>query len=291
MNFKGHLGDKGQREPEAASRAKNVVFDVEYGVTDKLAVSFSLPIVTTRYNSTNPPSAVIRTLFSQTLQAIAPIVYHHDFLDDGAYHSTVTDMQFELRYNLMTDPLVLTPFVGVVIPSHAYAYVGESAPGRNLREFQFGANIGRRLNPFLRKAYVHEQISFAIPQASLGFRTTRMNLSSEFGYFVNRRIAVRGIGNWQHTFDGIGSLAELTTPELELTHERLLKISYWHVGGGVSYSLNPRTDLSVDFIKFLSGRVTHYGSGFNIRITRSFTLKSRRPARLTAPSRVPAQKR
>src|SRR5437868_457661 len=72
MNFKGHLGGEGKREPEAASRAQNVVFDVEYGVTDKLAVSFSLPIVTTRYNSTNPPSAVLRTLFSQTLQAIAP---------------------------------------------------------------------------------------------------------------------------------------------------------------------------------------------------------------------------
>jgi hypothetical protein len=276
LSSQGHLGVTGGREPEAAALAQNALFEVDYGITDRLALTVFLPIVTISYNDTNPPPQFLRGLFDQAKQSIASGTYTHDFLDDGSYHTSLQDLHIDARYNVALHPLVVTPFVAFVIPSHDYAYVGEASPGRNLKEFQFGANLGRQLNPLLRKAYVQSRIAFTIPEAAMNIRTTRMNIDSELGYNFTRRFAVRGIGSWQYTFSGISSLDQLTTPELELTHERLLRNRYWHAGGGVSFALNSKTEVSADYITFVSGRVTHYGNSLSIGISRSFSIKGRR---------------
>jgi hypothetical protein len=276
ISSSGHFKTDGNKVAEAAAKAQSVSFDVEYGVTNKLAVSFSVPIVAARYVGTNPPIAFLRNLFDQTMQAAAPGTYGHGFLDDGNYHPTVQDFQFGARYNVLSRPVVLTPFVEVVIPSHDYAYVGEAAPGRNLREFQFGTNVARRLTPFLPKAYLDGQVLFGIPQENLHVRTNRTSLSLETGYFITRKLAARGFGIWQHTFTGLRFPIDLTTPEIALTHERLLKARYWHVGGGISYVISPKTEVGADVVSFVAGSDTHYGTGVSLRITRTF-IRTPRP--------------
>lgn len=271
--FGGHFRSDGSRTPEAASKSQSFFFDVEYGVTDRLAVTVAVPIVSSRYASTNPPSDVLRVLFEEAVQAVGAGYYKHQFLDDMQYHTTLQDFRFNARYNLSSRPVVVTPFVGSVIPSHDYAYVGESAPGRNLKEFQFGTDVARGLDPFLRKAYVDGQLAFAIPEAALKIRTNRTNASLEMGYFLSHRLAVRGFGQWQYTFNGLQFPTDLTTPERVLTHERLLKANYLHLGGGVSYAVNSNVEISADVVTFLSGIDTHYGSGTALRISHSFTLK------------------
>jgi hypothetical protein len=276
ISSNGHFNTDGSKVAEAAAKAQSVIFDFEYGVTDKLAVNFSVPIVAARYVGTNPPIAFLRNLFDQTMQAAGPGTYGHQFLDDGSYHPTVQDFQFGTRYNLVSRPFVLTPFVVVVIPSHDYAYVGEAAPGRNLREFQFGTNVARRLTPFLPKAYLDGQVLFGIPQENLHVRTNRTSLSLETGYFITRKLAARGFGIWQHTFTGLRFPIDLTTPEIALTHERLLKARYWHVGGGISYVISPKTEVGADVVSFVAGSDTHYGTGVSLRITRTF-IRTPRP--------------
>jgi hypothetical protein len=278
ISSSGHFKTDGNKVAEAAAKAQSVLFDFEYGVTDKFAVSFSVPLVAARYADTNPPIAFLRTLFNQTEQAASPGTYGHQFLDDGNYHPTLQDLQFGARYNLVSRPLVLTPFVEIVIPSHDYAYVGEAAPGRNLRELQFGINVARRLTPFLPKAYLDGQLLFGIPQENLHVRTNRTTLSLETGYFITRKLAVRGFGIWQHTFSGLRFPIDLTTPEIALTHERLLKARYWHVGAGISYVISPKTEVGADIVSFVAGSDTHYGTGVSLRITRSFN-RTPRPAK------------
>jgi len=274
--FGGHFRSDGSRTPEAASRARSLLFEVEYGVTDRLAVTMAVPVVSARYASTNPPSDVLRVLFDQAVQAVGSDFYKHPFLDDQQYHTTLQDFQFNVRYNLAFRPVVVTPFVGSVLPSHDYAYVGESAPGRNLKEVQFGTNLARRLDPFLRKGYIDGQVSFAIPEEALKIRTNRTNISVEMGYWLSRKLAVRGIGQWQHTFTGLHFPADLTTPERVLTHERLLKADYLHLGGGVSYAVTSETDISADVVTFISGSDTHYGTGLALQVAHSFMLKARK---------------
>jgi hypothetical protein len=291
LSSQGHLGVTGGREPEAAALAQNALFEVDYGVTDRLAVTVFLPIVTVRYNDTHPPPQFLRGLFDQAKQSIGSGSYTHGFLDDGNYHTSLQDFHIEARYNVSVHPLVFTPFVAFAIPSHDYAYVGEASPGRNLKEFQFGANVGRQLNPFLRKAYVQSQIALTIPEEAMNIRTTRLNVDSELGYNFTRRFAVRGIGSWQHTFNGITSLDQLTDPLLVLTHERLLRNRYWHVGAGVSVALNSKTEVSADYISFVSGRVTHYGHSLSIGISRSFSIRGRRTPSTAAISERNSQDR
>jgi hypothetical protein len=271
---RGHFDGNGNRTPEAAANLRSVLFDVEYGVTDRLALTVTVPIVTTRYASTNPPSDELLVLFKQAIQSVNNGFYNHQFLDDGQSHTTLQDFRFNARYKLLSRPVVVTPFVGSAVPSHDYAYVGEAAPGRNLKEFQFGADVARRLNPFLRKAYVDGQWSFAIPEAALSVRTNRTNVALEMGYLLNRKLAARGFGHWQHTFKGLQFPDDLTTPELELTHEQLLKANYWHLGGGFSYGITRDLEVAADAFTYLSGSNTHYGSGVAVRISHSFTLKT-----------------
>lgn len=266
----GHFTSSGSRVAEAAAKSQAVIFEVELGVTDRLAFTVSLPIVAARYADSNPSSSFLRNLFNQTLQAAGPGTYSHGFLDDGAYHPTVADFQFEARYNVAARPVMLTPFVAVTLPSHDYAYVGEAAPGRNLREFVFGANFGRTLAPFLPKAYSHAQLAFAIPQESLNVRTNRMDLSLEAGYAITHRLDVRAFGLWKDTLRGLHFPADLTTPEITLTHERLLKAKYWHVGGGGAYALSRKTEIGADVVFFVAGSDTHYGEGVAVHISHSF---------------------
>jgi len=275
INFAGHFQSDGSRTPQAASKSRSFLFQFEYGVTDRFTITTSLPLVSARYSGNDPSPSTLQMLFNQVLQSVGPGFYNHGFLDDTHYHTAVQDFRFNARYRLVSRPVVITPFIGSVLPSHDYAYVGESAPGRNLKEFQFGTDVARRLNPFLRRGYVDGQIALAIPEAALNIRTTRTNASMEIGYLLNRRVAFRGIADWQHTFYGLHFPADLTTPEIILTHERLLKANYWHIGGGVSYALTPKIDLSADIVTFVSGSDTHYGTGVSVGIARSFTLRRR----------------
>ena len=92
--------------------------------------------------------------------------------------------------------------------------------------------------------------------------------------FADEEEMVRELADYQHTFRGRHFPADLTTPELALTHERLLRANYWQAGGGVSYSINSETDVSADDVTFLSESDTHYGTSVAFRISRTFSLTS-----------------
>ena len=69
-------------------------------------------------------------------------------LDDGAYHAAFSDFRFDVRYNVAKKGMVLTPFVGAIVPSHDYAYFAHAAPGRNLHELprSYERNASERID-------------------------------------------------------------------------------------------------------------------------------------------------
>src|SRR5262249_32311059 len=78
-----------------------LVFDVTYGLTDKIAVDASLPYIASRYTGPQP---------------------HPTPLDDGTYHGTAQDFRFAVRYNARAGRFAVTPYVGSIVPSHGYEY-------------------------------------------------------------------------------------------------------------------------------------------------------------------------
>src|SRR4029078_4200378 len=75
-------------------RGETLLADATYGVTDKLAVSVSLPFVTSKYDGQRP---------------------HDETTDNGQFHSTFQDFRFDVRYNVARKGLVLEPFIGTVV--------------------------------------------------------------------------------------------------------------------------------------------------------------------------------
>src|SRR5262249_46446976 len=149
------------------SRAETMIFDIEYGLNNRLAVRASLAYVNSKYTGQETPFNLPRNV-----------------LDDGKYHGSPQDFRFELRYSALRRPLFMTPFFAAIVPSYGYDFIGEAAPGRRLREFLAGAYAGRLLNPICPRAYIHGSYSYAFVKRDLGIRTNRSNVDMQFGYLV-----------------------------------------------------------------------------------------------------------
>src|SRR5262245_62050940 len=136
-------------------RSQTVMIDFTYGINDRVAVSASLPYVASKYHGSRP---------------------HASALDDGSYHATFQDFQFDIRYNLTRRRLVVTPFASAIIPSHAYEYFAHSAPGRDLRELQVGTYWAKLLDPVLPGLFLQGRYSYGFTQRILGIFHDRSNL-------------------------------------------------------------------------------------------------------------------
>ena len=224
---------------------------MEYSITDKMAVSFSLPVVATKYTGTRPPPT-----------RCGPAFDVHSHADDGNWHGTVQDFNLGLRYNVVQNPLMVTPFIRAVIPSHDYIADGEAAQGRHLRELQMGTHLGRLLDPFLPDAYVQTTIAYTVVERPLDVPLNRTNVALEFGYFVGSSIAVRSFGTYQRTHGGFAR-APCTTELFEI-HDGILRDNHWRGGVGVSYLLNQSLGLDASYVRVISGSSSHYGSGVSI---------------------------
>ncbi len=244
ISFAGHFDTNGNKLPLGSSRATNLLLGMSYSFTDRFTADLSLPYVITKY--TGDPAL---------LQFFEPTA-----LDDGTSHSAFQDFHLDLHYNILKNSrhrglqdLSLTPFFSLIIPSHSYAFRGESAFGRDLREYALGMSAGRLLSPLLRKAYVQGQYSYAFVQNVDDISLNHSNVDLELGYFLPHSLAVRGFGSWLGTYGGITLEQAFANPQLLPIHDRLLHASYWHVGTGANYSLNRSLDLSFTYVTYLAG--------------------------------------
>jgi hypothetical protein len=96
------------------------------------------------------------------------------------------------------------------------------------------------------------------------------------GYAATSRLYLHADGNWQRTHGGLrfGSPTgdpffppgEVNTPDLLHEHDRMLQDNYWHVGGGLSYSLGP-FDVFASVSKYVWGTNTHNGQAYTVGTT------------------------
>ena len=242
--FTGHLDPEGQDDRNGAAHAKAVLTEFEYGVTDSLALSVSLPFIASKY--TGSPAG----------SAFGPLVLPVGPLDDGRYHGAFQDWRFELRYRTVSTRAVsLTPFVALAVPSHRYETSGEAVPGKHRRETLVGVNGGVPFEAFLRGAYIHARYSYAVVQRVRGARLNRSNVDIEGGAAIIPRVTLRGVSAWHIAHDH-GSIAfedALHDPALWRIHDREVGASFVNAGGGVTLSLTHALDLNVLYIATVAG--------------------------------------
>jgi hypothetical protein len=255
----GHRLSDGFLVRRGESVTQSAVFEAEYGITDRLSASFAVPYVWAKYTGTLPPPSNL------PVDACA------------CWHSGWQDFAFTARYRLGTDSLAFTPHVRYITPTHDYRFQGEAVVGKGLDEFQVGASIGARLPGFLSKASVQAIYTYSFVEEVVGVDIDRSSLVFDTGYAVSRRLYARVGANWQETPEGLrfGSITGRPffppgdyagRPALFAQRDRVGRVKYLQVGGGLSYDVGP-ADVFAAVSSYVWGRDAHDGEVYTVGAT------------------------
>lgn len=269
VNNTGHFLTDGFLRPAGQSVTTSALVEVDYGLTDRLALTAGLPYVFAKYTGALPPPSQLELDACQ------------------CWNSAFQDVSIGGRYRFGDDFWAITPQVRYNGPTHEYKYVGEAVVGKQLQELQVGISAGRRLVAVLPRVNVQASYTYSFVEKALDdVSLNRSNVYLEVGYPLTRSLYVRGSGIWQTTHGGLrfGSPTgdpflppgELNTPERLAQRDRLLRTKYWHLGGGLAYSTGP-ADVFVSVEKYVWGRETHNGIAYTAGSTWYFDFSKRTP--------------
>lgn len=260
VNTRGQHGASGEwfsnaaqvpQWPEDSTNGHAVILYVEYGLTSRFAVHASLPYMQVRYEGPIPHTTGFDGEPSD--------------LDDGTYHGAFQDFYFGTRFKAIESPrFALTPFAEVIIPSHEYESLAQTAVGRDLRALVVGAAIGGFADDLLPGLHFQTRISYAFVERAVDIRPNRTGIDSAVGYFVTPRLAVQFIQTYQRTHNGIdfvGSPNILAvhdgrpmSDEYGRNHDRLTRANSLNFGGGVAFQLTQRIGVFATYGKLAWGQ-------------------------------------
>ena len=211
--------------------------NIGYGVTNRLAVSFSIPYIVSRYKGADPEQLPI---------------------DDGHFHGTFQDYRIDASYQVLIRPFAVTPFATIAIPSHDYLYLGHTAAGRDLREELAGVAVGYSPERVLPNAFVQSRSYYTFSPRVLGIPHDRINVDTQVGYFVRPTLAFHTLTLYQHTYHGMSNDQINEADAIHLSHhDQLSADDYLNFGGGTSFTLRGSTTISLGYVRTLWGRNGH----------------------------------
>jgi hypothetical protein len=248
-------------------QTQTVLVDITYGVTDKLAVTFGIPWVASKYSGDKPHPIADLSGPVPTFSGVSP-------LDDGAYHQTLTDIRFDVRYNIAKKWIVLTPFIGSVTPSHDYMTFAHAAPGQNTDVLQVGVSAAKLLDGVVPGLFVQGRYAYGIAEKFIDISHNRSNVDLELGYFVTPKLRVLGLSTARVTHGGIDlPLNPFTLPPFELLyHDRIMREDFLNFGGGAAFALSENLDLFGSMLHTVVGRNGHpIDRGLSLGLSWSFS--------------------
>ena len=253
-----HVFENGDAHDIGHILSHALTLDVDYSLTDNLAVRVALPFIAGKYYGPAP---------------------HQLSKDDGTYQSTFQDFVTDIRYRLIKRRVALTPFFRAVVPSNSYTYFAHSAAGRDQREYHIGANFGRRLDPLIPNAYIQAQYSYAFVERVLGIAPNRSNVEFQLGYFLTPRISLLATGQGMYTHSGLELNYSLFHAGLSddqwIHHDQIAKTSLLDLGGGGAWSITPSWQMFLAVARSVEGRNGHlHAAVVTMGVSRSFGTRS-----------------
>jgi hypothetical protein len=256
----GHIMTDGTLFPRGQSVTTSLLAEVDYGVTERFAATASVPFVFARYTGDLPPFSGLERDSCR------------------CWHESFQDFSFGGRYRFGDEFWALTPQVRYILPSHDYPWHGEAVVGPNLQQLLLGISGAWRLVSVLPKASIQGGYTYAIVQDAVdGISPNRSNLTTDFGYALTRSVYVHGGALFQKNHGGL-TIAEqiVAPPEQQQQADRLLKMRYWHLTGGISYSTR-FADLYFAIEPYIWGRDTHDGIAYTVGSTWYFDFSKPKP--------------
>jgi len=215
----------------------------EYGIVDRFAVTADVAVVDARYVGTDPEDPS---------------------LDDGSYHGGLQNASITLRYEAVSRPFVVTPFLGYTFPTRDYPTLGHASIGGDVSDTTAGVFLGRRLSPFLPDAYLHGSYSHSwIERVHGAPRASNDAWGIEGGYFIGDLVALRAYGSWLRTNGGLDWFHDLNAANFH-AHDAASAASYTQVGGGAIFTASRTVDVYVSYNAIIHGENTHNGRSLTV---------------------------
>lgn len=242
--------------PDDGATTHEFTLGVEYVPVEHLAVDVALPF------------ALLKFTGNKTL-------YPHPgggSYDDGSIHSTLTDLRLGARYQVLEDPVALSPMVAVSIPVADYETVGNVVAGRHLKALHLGLAVGR---VFWESTYVQATYQFSIVEKydrtaetkKLG--QNRSDYTAVIGHkFFDQRFDVHVDLNGRITHGGVDfSQANQLPADDILYHDAILKESMVLLGGGLGYQITDDLGINAGAHLFVAGANTQNANVYDFGIT------------------------
>ncbi len=222
-------------EPDGETTRSHVfVLGGEYVPIRNLGISARIPIVAPRYTGR---------------QLVFPA---HGRYDDGSRHYVLQDFGLTTRYQVLADPIAITPHIGVSIPMTDYETMGWAAAGRGLKRVELGASVGKFFTSGVPGLYLHGRYGFRLSEryrteweetADFNQNSTLVNFMA--GYFLLDDLNIHVAADLELSHGGfeVSQWNDYTRGE-QLYHDPLLAEDYLLLGMGASYNI--RHDLRVN---------------------------------------------
>lgn len=263
LHTDAHTIADGTRLNNIDIRANTATLGVDYGLTDRLALTISLPYVSTQLNSGNPhPGARV---------------------DDGTSHGAATDLSMEVRYKVVDSAVVLTPLFGVSLPTRDYATMGHAAHGRGLNEYFAGFDFGHHATAISPYLFVSgEYVYTYVERIADDVTVDRSNANLQLAYLLTPRLTVRASTTWQNTHGGLNFPLTGAAREHFHQHDQLARSNHWRAGVGLSLALTRRVDMFGGWSTVLEAENSHAFRSWSAGLAWNFDTARR-------PSPVPIQ--
>jgi hypothetical protein len=243
-----HTDYKGTHNPHGGSITTNsAFFNVEYGLTDRWALSVGLPFRSSKF--VGPPNHDPAHLDDDHGQY---------FQDDGDFHAGWQDWSLSLRYAWVRKKWLVTPYLLYGTPARDYNTFAHSAVGVGQWRLEAGISAGRQFSGPLRNLYFVGGAAYALMEP-VDRRVNHATLSGELGYFINPKLSVHVNVLRQKTYNGFDFPIDFPNNHDDhfFHHDQNLRNDYVNAGIGVDWQATDRDHFYISHGRTLHGDNTH----------------------------------
>lgn len=250
-----HLTPTGEKVSVGTIDTQSVYLQLNYGITDRLAIYLGLPWVNKRYIGPGP---------HRIADAYGHI--HVTEEDDGSYHGALQDVTLGMQYGFDLGRWSVTPFAAYGTATHDYEYFAHAAIGARQDKFEVGIEAGRLLSPPLDRMYVQVGYGYSFLEEFADVNISRSTLTLETGYAATDRLVLRAFAIGVKTHNGLdfpddyaylrGGRTDYDR-DLFNHHDKTQRIDFIEAGFGGSYAIGERTSLFGNVYRTLWGEGSH----------------------------------
>ena len=248
-------------------------FSLDYGLTDRLALTATLPYKSNRYIGDQPHDP--RLLLND---------HGQELLDNGQFHSNWGDFGLNLRWLWRTDPVAITPFIGYYTPSNDYPLFTETQAGRGQWRVDAGFNAAGRLgkpawNAYWQFGYAYSFMEKTHPSDAPARRVNHSQLSVELGWRATPRLTPYITLNHVSPHNGMELPEFIGIPYSDqfYWHDQLLAWEFTTYSLGVSLDLPRQSAISMAYGRPLNVKFGHlYEPALSLSYSRGFSTNRSR---------------